>query len=229
MMAMGRITSPILKLSAILLISLAICCSAGCVAFEEATSTATPASTPTAMHTIASTPTQKVAATKTPAPASTPSGINSVSTAAIEQAVFALTNEERADAGTPALLWDERLAAIAREHSRDMAENDFFSHDNLRGEDPTARAERHGYPTRKDLGGGWYTDGIAENIGKMPTGNVIGIGHVARDADAIARALVDSWMESPGHRGNMLEAGYDRLGVGVAYDGKYYVATQNFW
>ena len=152
-----------------------------------------------------------------------------VSTGDIEKAILYYTNEERKTHGVSALNWDERLAVVAREHSQDMVKSNFFAHDNLRGEDPTARAKRHGYPTRKELGGGWYSDGIAENIGEMPTGNVMGIGHVARDADEIARAQVTSWMQSPGHMRNILDPGYSRLGVGVAYDGVYYVSTQNFW
>jgi len=155
--------------------------------------------------------------------------VKPVNTSDIEKAILYYTNEERKTHDVSALNWDEGLAVVAREHSQDMVESHFFAHDNLRGEDPTARAKRHGYPTRKELGSGWYSDGIAENIGKMPTGNVVGIGHVARDADEIARAQVTSWMQSPGHMRNILDPGYSRLGVGVAYDGFYYVSTQNFW
>jgi uncharacterized protein YkwD len=147
----------------------------------------------------------------------------------IERAVFADTNQERGRNGLSALTWDDALAKIARDHSKDMAANDFFSHENPAGEDPTARAIRHGYTTRKDLGGGWYSDGIAENIGKMPTGNVIGQGYVSNDAQSVAKAQVDSWMDSPGHRSNILNSGYTRLGVGVAYDGTYYYITQDFF
>ena len=68
-----------------------------------------------------------------------------------------------------------------------------------------------------------------ENIGKMPTGNVLGIGYVSDNADSIAKAQVESWMDSSGHRENILKPNYDRLGVGVGYDGTYYVSTQNFW
>lgn len=146
----------------------------------------------------------------------------------MESAILTCTNEERENYGLKPLIWDDKLASIARDHSEDMAENNFFSHINLRGEDPTDRAVRYGYPIRKSLGGGWYSEGIAENIGKMPTGQVVGIGYVANNADSIARAQVASWMESTGHRENILNSQYDRIGIGVAYDGLYYVATQNF-
>lgn len=63
----------------------------------------------------------------------------------------------------------------------------------------------------------------------MPTGNIIGIGYVSHDPDSIATAQVQSWMSSPGHRANILNPQYDRIGVGVAYDGFYYLSTQNFY
>jgi uncharacterized protein YkwD len=146
----------------------------------------------------------------------------------IEVKIFEYTNNERVAHGLPSLKWDSKLANVAREHSFDMANNDFFAHENLRGEDPTQRAIRNGYNVHKELGNGWYSDGIAENIGMMPTGNVVGMGYISNDVESIAKAHVDSWMESPGHRENILTADYNLFGAGVAYDGLYYVATQNF-
>ena len=109
-----------------------------------------------------------------------------------------------------------------------MAQNNFFSHTNLNGEDPTDRARRHGFNVRKSIGGGYTMVGIAENIGMMPTGNVIGIGYVSDNPDSIATAQIQSWMGSLGHRANILGSKYDRLGVGVAYDGSNYISTQDF-
>lgn len=146
----------------------------------------------------------------------------------VEKAILKYTNVKRKSRGLSTLKWDAKLATVARDHSLDMVENDFFSHDNLKGEDPTDRAIRHGYNVHKELGGGWYSDGIAENIGQMPTGDVEGMGYVSSDADSIGEAHVESWMDSPGHRANILESQYDILGVGCAYDGLYYTCTQNF-
>ncbi|WP_440950651.1 CAP domain-containing protein [Methanosphaerula subterraneus] len=146
----------------------------------------------------------------------------------LEQRIFAYTNQERQQQGLPTLQWDAALASIARGHSQDMVTNNFFSHTNLRGQDPTARASAAGYAIRRDLGGNRYSIGIGENIGKMPTGNVIGQGYVNNDPESIAQAMVQGWMESPGHRQNILNTQYVRIGVGVAYDGTYYFGTQNF-
>ncbi len=147
----------------------------------------------------------------------------------VEQAILKYTNLQRKAKGLHELKWDANLAEIARDHSLDMAENNFFSHDNLKGEDPTDRAKKKGYSVTKPLGGGSFSVGIAENIGKIPTGSIEGRGYVNSDADSIGEAHVDSWMESPGHRQNILGSSYTRIGIGIAYDGLYYVGTQNFY
>lgn len=149
-------------------------------------------------------------------------------TMGVENAILKYTNIERKANGLSALEWDSKLAIVARDHSLDMVENDFFSHDNLNGENPTDRAIRQGYNVHKEWGGGVYSDGIAENIGKMPTGSIEGGGYVDSDADSIGEAQVASWMESSGHRANILDSRYNIIGVGCAYDGLYYVCTQNF-
>jgi len=150
-------------------------------------------------------------------------------TKAVELAIHKYTNIERVQMGTSELIWDDDLSDIAREHSLDMVERDFFDHKNPDGEDPTDRAIRNGFNRRKELGDGWYTEGIAENIGMMPTGNVEGHGYVSSNADSIGKAQVESWIGSWGHRENILNPQYSHLGVGVSYDGLYYIATQNFW
>jgi len=158
-----------------------------------------------------------------------PFGAEDVDLNEIEKLIFKYTNIERRNRGLKELVWDEKLTKIAREHSEDMVDNNFFSHINLKREDPTDRARKYGYNLHKELGGGWYSEGIGENIGTMSAGNVIGIGHVSNDADSIAKAQVEAWMNSAGHRRNILNAKYDRLGVGVAYDGTHYILTQDFW
>ena len=153
-----------------------------------------------------------------------------VNTDEIESAILKYTNEERQKHGVAPLAQNTALSTIARQHSEDMVDNHYFSHDNPDGDGPTDRARKHGYPLRKDLGGGWFSEGIGENIGTMLTGDVEGFGIVVNTPDAVARAHVDAWMSSPGHKENILDPRYSRLGVGVAYDGHtYYYATQNFW
>jgi len=144
-----------------------------------------------------------------------------------EQVIFEETNKMRRQNGVPPLLLDTSLSDIAREHSQDMADQQFFSHTNLNGEDPTGRAERHGYPTTRTVGSTIWM-GIGENIGKMPTGNVEGMGYIASTPEAVGKAQVQSWMESPGHRENILNPNYVKIGIGTGFDGEYYFSTQDF-
>jgi len=148
----------------------------------------------------------------------------------IESSILRFTNDERRLNGISAFLTNSCLNEIARAHSEDMAANGYFSHDNLRGQDPSARASLHGCPIQKQMGGGMTMIGIGENIGKMPTGNVVGHGYVSDTPQSVARAQVDSWMGSPGHRANILNPTYSSLGVGTAKDAYgYYISTQDFW
>ncbi|ABR54655.1 SCP-like extracellular [Methanococcus vannielii SB] len=143
--------------------------------------------------------------------------------------ILIYTNRERASHGLNAFILDERLNKIAQDHSNDMVKNNYFSHTSLDGKSPTDRAVSAGYDVKKSLGNGYFAIGIGENIAKMPTGNVLGIGHVSNDAQSVAKATVDAWMNSPGHRANILSSRYTRIGIGVAFDGRFYVETQNFF
>jgi len=145
----------------------------------------------------------------------------------IEELVFQKVNGERKAAGLKELIWNSLLADIAREHSLDMANQSYFSHENLQGETPAQRAQEKGIDILK-MQGSVMQVGVAENIGMTPTGNVEGYGYVTSPED-VANASMNGWMNSPGHRANILNSNYNAIGVGVAYDGagKYYL-TQDF-
>ncbi|MGY1802137.1 CAP domain-containing protein [Blastococcus sp. SYSU D00922] len=124
-----------------------------------------------------------------PAPAPAPAAAPAPSDGTTEGEVLALVNAERAAAGCGALSADAGLANVARAHSADMRDRGFFDHVNLDGLDPFDRAERAGLTAR------------AENIAW---------------GQRSAAEVMDSWMNSPGHRANILNCGLTRLGVGVA-------------
>jgi uncharacterized protein YkwD len=107
-----------------------------------------------------------------------------------EDAVLALVNQARAAAGCGAVTADPALAAVARAHSADMRDRGFFSHDNPDGLSPFDRAEAAGISYAR-----------AENI-----------AYGQRDAAAV----MDAWMNSPGHRANIENCSLRTLGVGVA-------------
>ncbi len=101
-----------------------------------------------------------------------------------------LVNQARAQAGCGAVTADPALAAVARDHSADMRDRGYFSHTTPEGLSPFDRAGAAGISYAR-----------AENI-----------AYGQRDAAAV----MDAWMNSPGHRANILDCSLSRLGVGVA-------------
>jgi len=153
----------------------------------------------------------------------------------LEAEIHRLTNIERTSKGLSPLLLDSQLSTIARLHSQDMAKNNYFEHDNLKGQDPTDRGLQRGYTCRKDYGS-YYTEGIAENIfqnnlydSKTVTIPIGVTSYEWNTLEELARSTVDGWMNSPGHRKNILTNGYDREGIGIAIssDDKVLI-TQDF-
>ncbi|MFJ9499960.1 CAP-associated domain-containing protein [Brevibacillus centrosporus] len=118
---------------------------------------------------------------------------------AYERQILDLVNVARSRAQLPPLQWNEKAAEVARGHSRDMESNDFFDHVSATtGSDPFERLKQASIPYRM----------AGENI-------------AAGYPDAIEAH--ESWMNSPGHRKNVLEKGFTQLGVGVITD--YYTQT----
>ena len=116
-----------------------------------------------------------------------------------ERMIGELTTVERNNHELLGLMWDEQLQQIARQHSRDMAQHNYYDHDNLVGDGPTERGLKAGYSCRNGI----YV-GLAENI------------YLSTAVSLQPRGAVESWMNSPGHRDNMLGPTYNRIGVGIA-------------
>ncbi len=108
-----------------------------------------------------------------------------------EAQVLAMVNQERAQAGCSPVTADKELAGLAQRFSDDMAERGFFDHTDPDGHTPWDRARVAGI---SDLGG--------ENIAR---------------GQANAQSVMDSWMNSSGHRANILNCEYKTLGVGVHF------------
>ncbi|MEU5189304.1 CAP domain-containing protein [Streptomyces klenkii] len=105
--------------------------------------------------------------------------------------VTALTNAERAAAGLRPLAEDHRLAAAAQAHSDDMVARDFYAHTSPEGSEPWDRARAAGAPH----------PGIGENIAC---------------GQRSAAEVVQGWMNSPGHRANILKPDFAYIGIGYA-------------
>ncbi|MFC6767251.1 CAP domain-containing protein [Natrinema soli] len=151
-----------------------------------------------------------------------------VSSATVEDFVHAEVNERRAEHGLEPIVWDGTIASVARAHTEDMADRDYFAHRNPDGEGP--------YDRFQDVDN--YCPGYGENIAKTwldrPVGRPDGDGIVRhRTAEGLATGLVNQWMNSTPHRQAILEEGdtpsWDRAGVGVYItDGGEVYAGQNF-
>ena len=145
-----------------------------------------------------------------------------------------MINAQRSANGFQPLDHIEKIRLIARSHSEDMASRNYFSHDSLEGLDPSDRAARVGYDCRKDYGS-YFTYGLAENIHQgwlfdsfqTVSGRITSYDWFT--LEELAHLAVNGWMDSPGHRQNILDSSYDRAGMGVAIadDGKVFF-TQNF-
>ena len=123
--------------------------------------------------------------------------------AAYEQEVFDLVNQIREENGLEPFVHNETLAQVARAHSQDMIDRDFFDHNNPDGKSPFDRMTAAGIR--------WSM--AAENIA---------------GGQRTPEEVVESWMNSPGHRANIL-GDCEELGVGLALGGHYgYYWTQCF-
>jgi uncharacterized protein YkwD len=153
-------------------------------------------------------PTPPPTARPTPTPVRTTAGPKPTSTkpksrtTRLEDQVTSLVNAERGKAGCGRVRTNEKLRTAARGHSRDMAERDYFSHDSPDGRSPWDRARAAG-----------YSQPIGENIAK---------------GQRTPASVMVAWMNSDGHRRNILNCDAKAVGVGLAYDGNTPVWTQLF-
>jgi uncharacterized protein YkwD len=162
-----------------------------------------------------------------------------IDTVQLERLIHRQINRERQRYGLAALKPDELLTEIARNHSRDMAEKHFFSHVNLQGEDPDDRGKRQGWNRNKQIGPRAWTVGLAENIflsrlydrvvTTTQNGVVVNREYDWKTQEQIAQSTVQEWMNSPGHRNNILSPEYDRQGIGVAISGQEVYITEDMF
>ena len=177
-------------------------------------------------------PTIKPTATPRPTRVSTTTGPTLVAEN-ISLLVHDLINEERIKHGLSELMYDDDLGEIAKSHSEDMAQQGFFAHDNLEGQSFSDRYARGSYVCVNKQGMTIY--GGAENIytdWRYGTTTYSGGRIINREwhsESRIAQRAVDGWMNSPGHRANILTGVFNSegIGVGFAQNGEILI-TQNF-
>jgi uncharacterized protein YkwD len=110
----------------------------------------------------------------------------------IEQEVAELVNLEREIENLHPLIWDDALGTAARGHSSDMAQLNYFSHTSRDGREFYQRITAAGYPC-------------------STCGENIAAGYSS------PQAVMNGWMNSPGHRANILNSAFCDLGVGYAF------------
>ena len=143
-------------------------------------------------------------------------------------------NGARRRAGEPPLRWSDALAGVARAHSRDMARRGYFDHVSPEGATANDRALEQGVDCRVDLRGGRSRVGVSENLYQGWRYGRVWTRQTAEGTtrtyewltpDEIARQSVDGWLDSPGHRRNLLDRVSTAHGIGVATgrDGRVYV------
>ncbi|HMJ10928.1 MAG TPA: CAP domain-containing protein [Polyangiaceae bacterium] len=104
--------------------------------------------------------------------------------------VIAVVNSERADQGVPELRFDPALTRAAQAHAADMVARNYFSHDSPEGSDFSDRAAAADYQ-------GFAT---GENIAQ---------------GQRSVQEVMTAWMNSAGHRRNILSTGSNEIGVGI--------------
>ncbi|MGG0736476.1 CAP domain-containing protein [Niallia taxi] len=123
------------------------------------------------------------------------------SVSAFEKQVVELTNAERAKNGLPALTLDTNLSKVARAKSEDMSKNNYFDHTSPTYGSPFAMMKQFGISYKA----------AGENIAKGQT---------------TPEQVVKAWMNSEGHRANILSDKFTHIGVGYVANGNYW--TQQF-
>jgi uncharacterized protein YkwD/predicted nucleic acid binding AN1-type Zn finger protein len=143
----------------------------------------------------------------------------------IESKIHEGINEERQSRGLSRLDFDESLERIAHYHNKDMAKLDYFAHTAPDGETMGDRYDMFGYQCRQEMSGDQYATG-AENIFKMRYSGE------SRSEAEIAEAAVEGWMNSEGHRENILKEYWENEGIDVYITNEdewtYVYVTQNF-
>ena len=149
-------------------------------------------------------------ATQTPVVQAPRTNVSDSFMAKVEQLIFQRVNEERSKAGLSTLTYNSTMEKYARYKSQDMGDKGYFAHEDQQGNLITVKMQNEGVSYKA-----W-----GENIAY--------IGGVS-DENALATQFMDNWMNSPGHRANILSNNFSSIGVGVYKIGNKVYATQEFF
>jgi RNA polymerase sigma factor (sigma-70 family) len=176
--------------------------SASASASPSAPAAPTPSDSPSGKATASPRPTPGKASTR-PAPPQPSRTTKAAASASVARQVTDLVNTERAKSGCDPVRHNDVLGTAALRHSADMDARDYFDHTDPDGAGPGERITAAGYE--------WSTYG--ENIAR---------GQQTPDQ------VMNSWMDSPGHRANILNCAFKEMGVGLHEDAEGPWWTQVF-
>ncbi len=132
---------------------------------------------------------------------------------AFEQELVRLVNEERKKRSLKPLAWDEKLAYAARYHASDMIKDQYFKHESYDRNYKKLKKIGLTFDRLRKFTGTTYT-GLSENIGAGQTS---------------AKEMVKVWMNSSGHRANILDEKAKFIGVGYIYSEEDPEEMQHYW
>lgn len=136
--------------------------------------------------------------------------INNKFMSEVEKEIYIKVNMERRKIGLSDLLYNNTMQKYARMKSQDMGDKNYFDHKDLEGNFITLRMKK---------------DGIVYNSWGE---NIAYIGGIS-DSTKLANKLMENWMNSQGHRANILSNKFSSIGVGVYKIGDKIYATQEFY
>jgi len=133
----------------------------------------------------------------------------------VERLIHQAVNDYRAEQGVGELNYDDELAEIARYHSGNMAKDGEIYHTSPDGQTVEDRYERFGYDCRVPSGDNTYqTSG--ENVAKTYFEEPLTNGDYYRTAEELAEGIVEQWINSDGHRANLVDEDWRGEGIGVS-------------
>lgn len=135
-----------------------------------------------------------------------------VSLEKIEEYIIELTNEEREKKSLPPLEYNSTMRHYAIIKGEDMVRNDYFAHEDLSGNFMSYYIEKDGVKYSS-----W-----GENLSWNS-------GYNFKNSYEAAQFFVKGWMDSPGHKENILNANFQEIGVGVINSGNEYFGIQQFY
>lgn len=130
--------------------------------------------------------------------------------AQVEQLIYNKVNEERSKNGVSTLSYNTIMEKYARIKSQDMGDNNYFDHKDLNGNLITAKMQN---------------DGVTYSAWGENIAYISGIS----DANVLAEKFMTNWMNSQGHRDNILSTNFNSIGIGVYKIGNKVYATQEFY